>query len=280
MKKFLALSLFSALTAFAGDVQVNISNGTTAQPGFADRVSLVDLSMGMVEVVGESDVKGRTTLQSENIKPGGQYLLKAQVGPVSYSQMFVPDANLSAWSTDIVVYDVETSLRQVTASVPFFVIYAFQDRMFIQKRLSLDNQSQPPVSFYDAPGVVQVHLPDEAFDIQEFTFKSGSMPLKTQAIPVDGGKVIPNALKPGVAEIDMGYYLEYDPAGTDLSEYIPYDVGHFHVYTMPTTLKISAPGLTSEGLDRENGLASGCRRYTVTTSCSWRPGSWFLINLP
>jgi len=82
------------------------------------------------------------------------------------------------------------------------------------------------------------------------------MPLKTQTIDTETGQVLPNAIKPGMSEIDIAYYLPYEGNQATISEKIYYDIDHFHVYTLPTTLHISAPGLVSEGKDSENGWAN------------------------
>jgi hypothetical protein len=250
------LTLASVLSLSAGDLRVVLLNGTHGGAGTADRVSVVDLSAGMAELQGVSDVKGSVTFSDIPADAQKQFLVRATSNGVSYSTMFVPDMAVNAWETKLSVYDSEETLRDVAVSVPYFVIYAFTDHLYIQKRYMLENQSNPPVSFNKPPGIIPVHVPDDVLEMDYLTFKQGSMPLKTQPIPVDGGQVIMNALKPGPAEIDIAYTLPYSASGTMVTEKVGFDVGgHFHVYTMPQGLGISAPGLVREGTDQENGLA-------------------------
>ncbi|MBC8193001.1 MAG: hypothetical protein ISR87_12275 [Candidatus Marinimicrobia bacterium] len=252
--QFLILQLLFGLS-FAGDLRVNIINGTKNESGNADRVVLIDLAAGMAEVASASNVIKSTTFSDINAGAQSQYLVRATLGGVNYSVMFVPTPGVTAWETSLTVYESSETLRNVNASVPFFVIYGFEDKLYIQKRIVLENLSSPPVTFSATPGLAKVHLPNNITELENLTFKSGTMPVRTAPIDTDAGQVLPNPIKPGLSEIDMAYYTPYDPNGTSLSELVGYDIDHFHVYTMPLDLTISAPGLSREGTDNENGLA-------------------------
>jgi len=254
LKQLLILQLFIGLN-FAGDLRVNIIDGTTNESGRADQVTLLDLAAGMVEVASVSDVTGSTTFSDVASTGQSQYLVRATLGGVNYSAMFVPTAGLTAWETTLTVYQTSATVHSLNASVPFFVIYGFEDKLKIQKRIVFENVSAPPVTFSSTTGIAKVHIPDNVAQLNNLTFKSGTMPLKTSTIDSDQGQVIPNPLKPGVSEIDVEYDIPFDPAGTDYSELVGYDIEHFHVYVMPIELNVSAPGLTREGTDQENGLA-------------------------
>jgi len=239
----------------AGDLKVNLVNGTTNAPGFADRVGIMDLSKGMVELASVKSVNGSTIFT--DISSGGQsqYLIQAHLGGVTYSSTIVPSVDASSWEVTVTVYDVKHEVTDVHTTVPFFVIYAFEDRLYIQKRLIFENHSQPPVTFSDSPGVIKVHIPENVTELDYLTYKNGSMPLRTQVINTESGQLIPNSLKPGKSEIDIAYYVPFESSSALLSEIVNYDIEHFHVYVMPLTMQISAPGLSREGTDNENGLA-------------------------
>ncbi len=247
------LMLFNGL--LGGDLRVNLINGTTNTPGFADRVVLMDLSAGMLEVASAADVNSSTTFSDINPSGQKQYLIQASLAGVSYSTTFVPTPDLTAWEASITLFDVQSTLSDIKATVPFFVIYAFVDKLYIQKRLILENHSDPPVTFFDLPGIINVHVPDNVTQMDYLTIKHGTTPLRTQTIDSDRGQVIPNALKPGSSEIDIAYYLPYDSSAALVSETVSYDIDHFHVYVMPMNMQVTAPGLKREGTDNENGLA-------------------------
>lgn len=251
---FLCLQLMLSI-GLAGDLRINILNGTSNLTGSADRVAILDLSAGMVELASQSNVNGSVTFSDIANSGQGQYLIQASLSGVNYSTMFVPTPGVSAWESTITIYDTQNNMDGVNVSVPFFVIYGFEDKLYIQKRTIFENISNPPVTFSDSPGIVKVHVPETVSQMDYMTFKNGTMPVKTGAIPAGEDQVIPNALKPGTTELDMAYYTPYDPAGTKLTEKIGYDIPHFHVYTMPIDLNISLPGLSREGTDNENGLA-------------------------
>ena len=241
--------------SFAGDLRVNIINGTTNEFGKADRVALLDLTAGMAEIAYATDVIKSMTFSDVASTGQNQYLVRATLGGVNYSAMFVPTPGVNAWETSLTVYESSETVHGLKASVPFFVIYGFEDKLKIQKRIVLENISVPPVTFNSTPGIAKVHIPKDVIELDNLTFKSGSMPVRTSPIDTDLGQVIPNPIKPGVSEIDMEYNVPYDPVGTDYSELVSYDIEHFHVYVMPIGLQVTAPGLSREGTDQENGLA-------------------------
>lgn len=253
-KRLLILQLFVGLS-LAGDLRVNIFNGTLNTAGNADRVALVDLTAGMLEVASATDVKNATTFSDLTVTGQSQYLLRATLGGVNYSAMFVPTPGVTAWETTLTVYESSDQVSDLNVSVPFFVIYGFEDKLKIQKRIIFENVSVPPVTFSASPGIAKIYIPEDVIEIDNLTFKAGSMPLRTSPIATEEGQVLPNPIKPGVSEIDAEYNVSYDPSGTTYSESITYDIDHFHVYVMPIDLNVSAPGLTREGTDQENGLA-------------------------
>ncbi|NQT64231.1 MAG: hypothetical protein HQ556_14825 [Candidatus Marinimicrobia bacterium] len=248
------LQLIAGLS-LAGDLRVNIVNGTKNESGKADRVALIDLTAGMAEVASASNVVKSTTFSDVASGSQNQYLVRATLGGVNYSAMFVPTPGVTAWETSLTVYESSETIHDVNASVPFFVIYGFDDKLYIQKRIVLENLSSPPVTFSASPGLAKVHVPENVTELENLTFKSGTMPVRTGPIDSDNGQVLPNPIKPGKSEIDLSYYVAYDPSGTSLTELVGYAIDHFHVYTMPLDLSISAPGLSREGTDSENGLA-------------------------
>ncbi len=254
MQQLLILLLVVGISS-AGDLRVNITNGTANQPGKADRVVLMDLTAGMVEVASATNVIKSTTFSDVVSSGQSQYLVRATLGSVNYSAMFVPTPGVTAWETSLTVYDTKESIHDVNVSVPFFVIYGFEEKLYIQKRIILENNSIPPVTFAATPGLAKVYVPENVSELENLTFKSGTMPVRTGPIDSENGQVLPNPIKPGVSEIDLSYYTAYDPKGTTLTEIVGYDIDHFHIYTMPLDLSISAPGLSREGTDNENGLA-------------------------
>jgi len=254
IKQLLIIQILMGIL-LAGDLRINITNGTINASGSADRVALLDLAAGMIEVAADSDVVNSTTFSDVASTGQSQYLVRATLGGVNYSTMFVPTPDVTAWETTLTVYESSETVHSVNASVPFFVIYGFEDKLKIQKRIVLENISVPAVTFSSSPGITKVHIPKNVTELDNLTFKSGTMPVRTAPIDTDSGQVLPNPLKPGVSEIDVEYNVPYNPSGTDYSELIGYDIEHFHVYVMPIDLNVTAPGLSREGTDEENGLA-------------------------
>lgn len=257
MKKWLIFfSLLMISVVFAGDLRVNIINGTRNARGQADQVTLMDLSAGMTAIASSTNVDGSITFS--DIKSGGQsqYLIQVQFEGVTYSGSFVPSIDVSAWETSVTVYERSEQVSEIIISIPYFAIYASEDQLYIQKRLVIENLSDPPVTYMKSPGVINIHIPEDITKLDYLTFKSGSMPLRTQLLDSEKGQVLPNPIKPGISEVDIAYYLPYDPNSTTISETVDYDIDHFHVYTMPSSLHIHADGLTGEGSETANGWAT------------------------
>jgi len=257
MKKmtFFILTL-SSIAVLAGDLRVNIINGTAKSAGKADQVTLMDLSSGMTPIASESQVNGSITFSDVNSGTQNRYLIQVQYDGVSYTESFTPSTGVEAWETSVTVYERSENTSELVTSIPYYAVYASENELYVQKRLVIENHSNPPVTYMKSPGIVGVHIPENIIRIDQITFKSSDMPLKTQTIDTETGQVLPNAIKPGMSEIDIAYYLPYEGNQATISEKIYYDIDHFHVYTLPTTLHISAPGLVSEGKDSENGWAN------------------------
>ncbi|MCF7822920.1 MAG: hypothetical protein K9N35_02000 [Candidatus Marinimicrobia bacterium] len=252
-KSILIISLISMLTSvlIAGDLRVNIVNGTTKSTGHADNITLMDLTTGMTPVSSKTNVDG--TITFSDVEAGGQtrYLIQVQYDGVSYTESFVPTLDVNAWEKTVTVYQRSEQVSELKISIPYFAVFASGDQLYIQKRLIIENQSDPPVTYMASPGVVPVHIPEDITQLETLTFKSGSMPLKTAPIDTDKGQMLPNPVKPGISEIDMAYFVPYHSSGTMLSEEMFFDIDHFHVYTMPTSLNIKIDGLVKES--EENG---------------------------
>ncbi|NQV14627.1 hypothetical protein HQ531_04150 [bacterium] len=239
----------------AGDLRVSILNGTQNVPGYADEVAVLDMSAGMAEIASVTAVNGTTTFENINSAPQSQYLVRATLDEVNYSTGFVPDAGVMNWESSVTVYESKDKLSDVLVTVPFFVVYAFEDELYIQKRFQFENHSTPPVTFKDSPGIINVHLPDDAKNIENVTIKYGTMPLRTQVLNHENGQVIPDVLKPGKSEIDLAYYLNYDSQAAEFTEKVYYDIEHFHVYVTPNSMNFSGTGVNREGTDNQNGFA-------------------------
>lgn len=254
LKTGLGLSIFVNLL-IAENLQVNILNGTDNAPGYADKVTLFDMSSGMAELASLEDVNGSATFEDVNSNPQSQFMIQATLNKVKYSSVFVPEIGVSTWNSSVTVYNTKSELYDVQVQVPFFVIYAFENEVYVQKRIQFENHSNPPVSFIDTPGIMDVHIPDDIVRMDNVTIKSGSMPLRTTVVPTETGHVLPDPIKPGTSQVDLAYYLKYESNHADITEKILYDIEHFHIYVTPISMNFSGPGVIREGTDEENGFA-------------------------
>ena len=257
IKRFLLLFIPGFLvTALSGaSLTVTVHNGSSHTPASAELVELLDLNKSMQQVAVAENVSGSVVFDQLGASSQQQFAIQVRYLGVTYSSHFTPDPATATWQQSVTVFDTVSSPVNLTASVPFYVIYAFQDRLYIQKRLVVNNLSDPPVSYYDPAGSIRIHLPSDLLQLDYLTVKNGALPFQGQLIDSESGQLLADALKPGPTEIDMAYYLSYDPVGTQFSDTMFYDVQNMHVYTMPMDLKISLPGLQPAGTDQANGVA-------------------------
>lgn len=239
----------------AGGLRVNILNGTTQSPGNAELVNILDLSTGMNQVASLSGVSGVADFADVIPEMQKQYLIQVFSNNVSYTRMITPPSDGSGWVEDVTVYDVSSEASELVFGVPFYTVSAQEDHLYIQKRLTINNLSNPPKTFVGNPGIVRVHIPEDVRQMDFVTFKAGTMPLQTQPIETDGGHVISNPIKPGYSEIDIAYYLPYTNSDVNISEMVFYDIEHFHVYTSPRSLHIHGDGLERDPSGDQDGWA-------------------------
>ncbi|MCF7808551.1 MAG: hypothetical protein K9M49_03210 [Candidatus Marinimicrobia bacterium] len=240
---------------YAGGLRVNITNGTTNSPGKAERVNIIDLASGMNQIASQSDVSGSVDFAEITPELQKQYLIQVFSENISYSRMITPPSDGSGWVEEVTVYAVSSQASGLVVGVPFFAIQAREDQLYIQKRLTIDNRSNPPQTFVGDPGIIQVHVPDDMVQMDFATFKSGTMPLQTKPVKTDAGHFLTNAIKPGLSEIDIAYYLPYPNSDVNISEQVHYDIDHFHVFTSPTSLHLHGDGLVRDPGGDQDGWA-------------------------
>lgn len=251
----IALLFLIGLQAFAGGLRVNIVNGTTQSPGNAELVNILDLSTGMNQVASLSSVTGVADFADITPEMQKQYLIQVFSNSVSYTRMITPPSDGSGWVEDVTVYEVSSEASDLVFGVPFYTVSAQEDHLYIQKRLTISNLSNPPKTFMGDPGIIRVHIPDDVLQMDFVTFKAGTMPLQTQPIEVAGGHVISNPVKPGLSEIDIAYYLPYANSDVNISEMVYYDIEHFHIFTSPRSLHIHGDGLERDPSGDQDGWA-------------------------
>jgi len=256
MTRILLMVAFLIMNVQAAGLKVNIINGTTSTLGTADMVNVLDLSQGMTPIASEQNVTGDVLFENVASMPGKQYLIQVFSNNISYSQMTVPPVDGSDWLVDVLIFDVSDEATDLVVNVPFFTIQAVDDRLYIQKRLTVLNESNPPMTFRGDPGIIKVHIPQDVLQMDYVTFQSGTMPLQTQPVESENSQVITNAIKPGTSQIDIAYYLQYSNSDVNFSELVHYDSEHFHVYASPTSLHVHGDGLERDPSHDQDGWAA------------------------
>ena len=253
----LAVLMLMPLVLSAATLRVNVIDGSSGEPGKAQRIEVLDLSQGMNEVASVMNVDGYHVFENLKVADPPSLLIQGIAGGVNYSARFPMGAapRGTEWEVNLTVYGSSASVTDVSVEIPFFYITVLPDQLYIQKRIILTNNSNPPVTFVTPEGVIRAYLPEGDMELDFITVKSGSMPLKVTPIENDsGGYTIPKPLKPGPTEVDLAYSVPNDPSGTELKEISYYAAEHFHVFVSPASIDLSAEGLESQGLDQANNL--------------------------
>ncbi len=256
-RQFLLLMLLIPVLLSAADLKVYLRNGSTGQAGDADQVILMDLSQGMMPIANLQDVKGEAIFTDLNLQPPINLLIQVTKGGVTYSGRVteLPAGMVGEWSASVTVYDQSDQVEALHVTIPFYYVSVLPDELYIQKRFVFENHTDPPKTLKSDEGIIRFHLPADSMRLDFITFKSGSMPLRVAQVPTERGYTITKALKPGTSELDVAYYVPYDPSETSIEEILHYPAQHFHLFVSPANIAVTGEGLENQGVDQANNMA-------------------------
>ena len=227
-----------------GIVRATIENGTTGDPGQAEKVTLFRLSSGMEPIHTEESVSGSFTLEGIEVAGETPYLLQITSGGVNYNQPINFGRGYEA-EASFTVYDVTSDWQDVTISTARYLVRREHELLRIDKLFVIDNQTEPKKTLHDPDGTFRFVIPLDVAELRAVSATSSSgMPVPQPASPLpDGsGYVTRTAFKPGTTDFSISYDVEYTPEGYQLQDRAFYPLSEVLVLVAPADIELDAEG--------------------------------------
>lgn len=228
-----------------GILRVNIVNGTSGEPGTAEKVTLLRLGTEMTPVKELGPASGRFEITDFEVEGERPMLLQVTTAGVNYNQ---PVNFFRGYEADaeITVYDAfdtwDEAVLEITTSR--FLYRRENDRLRVDKVYVIENRTSPPRTYYDPEGTFRFDLPtDELVELHSVSASSAlGVPVPQQASPLPdgGGYVTKTSFKPGDTEIAISYEVRYGDSGYAASWNAFHQMRELIVFVAPPDIVIDA----------------------------------------
>ena len=239
-RTFLFLCLLASV-AHAGTVTGTVTNGTNGKPVAGAQVILIQLQGGMQPVDNtKTDASGHYQFTNPGI--GGQMpmLIRAVYRDVFYHQALGPGKT----TADVTVYEPTNKPGSVSVSTHAIIIQPNGSELLIGEEFSVENKTQPPMTYYLDTGSFLFTLPEGAVLNEVAAAGASGMPVVQSTLDKGkNAKGIAYAFKPGENEVRISYKLPYPANEAKLRIISPYGVGRLVIAT-PPTVQIASDGFT------------------------------------
>ena len=241
-----ALILLAALGAAAGTVTGVVRNGTDGKPAAGIDVILIQLQGGMQPVANtKTDAKGSYKIDNAAIGQGPM-LIRAVYRGVMFHQPLTPGQS----TADVTVYDPSSDPKTVQVGSRLIVFQPDNSSLLVGEEYALQNQSQPPVAYFDQKGDFSFGLPPGADLSQVSSWGPSGMPVVQSTI--DRGKeqyAIAYAFQPGDNGVRLSYKMPYDSNRATLQFTSPYAVQRV-MLVAPPTVQVTSAGFVPAGTEQ------------------------------
>ena len=208
----IALALIFAAGASAGTVTGVIHNGTNNKPAAGVDVILIQLQGGMQPVANtKTDAQGHYQLDNAAIGQGPM-LIRAVYRGVMFHQPLTPGTA----TVDVTVFDPTSDPKTMKVGSRLIVFQPNGSNLVVGEEYSLQNQSQPPLAYFNEKGDFNFAVPDGAQLSQVSSWGPSGMPVVQGTI--DRGKqkyAIAYAFQPGDNGVRMSYQVPYASNSTN-----------------------------------------------------------------
>jgi len=253
--KFLRYALFvflAAGTASAATVTGVIHNGTSGKPAAGVDVILIQLQGGMNSVANtKTDAQGKYKLDNPNI---GQQpmLIRAVYKGVMFHQPLIPGTT----NVDVTVYDPTSDPKAVSVGSRVIVFQPDNASLLVGEEYSLENNSQPPLAYFNEKGDFNFDIPEGAQLSQVSSWGPSKMPVVQGTINRGASKyAIAYAFQPGDNGVRLSYEVPYPGNATKVKFDSSYAVQRVLLVAAPT-VKLDSDGFTPAGTDQGFNLYS------------------------
>lgn len=242
----LMLSLLAAAAASAGTVTGVVHNGTNGKPASGVDVILIQLQGGMQPVANtKTDAQGNYKIDNAAIGQGPM-LIRAVYRGVMFHQPLVPGTS----NVDVTVYDPTNDAKTIKVDSRLIVFQPDGPNLVVGEEYSLQNQSQPPLAYYNEQGDFTFDAPSGADLSQVSSWGPSKMPVVQGPINKGKGKyAIAYAFQPGENGVRMSYQVPYPSNAANLKFTSNYSADHV-MLVAPPSVQVTSAGFMPAGTEQ------------------------------
>ncbi len=243
----LALILGMGIPLFAGTVSGTIRNGTNGKAAAGADVILIELQGGMQPVANtKSDADGHYKIDNPGVGGQAPMLIRAVYHGVMFHQPLPPGQS----TADVTVYEPTTDASTVKVEARLIVFQPNGTTLLVNEEYSLENQSKPPVAYFNEQGNFDFALPEGAQLTQVSSWGPSGMPVVQGPISRGGQRYsIAYAFQPG----DNGVRFSYEePYGSNTAK-LRFTMDHAAdrvALIAPPTVTVTSAGFTPAGTEQ------------------------------
>jgi hypothetical protein len=257
-----------------GTIRGTLVNGTTGEPGSAERVTLYDLSAGMEAVALVEDVKGTFVLEGFSVQGERPFLLQASSNDVSYSQSirFSGGNELEAVVT---VFDNTREWEDMEVTTARYLVRREHDRLRIDKLYVIENKTEPKRTLFNPEGSFRFAVPEDVIEMRSVSASYASgMPVPQSTSPLSDGSgyAAATALKPGTTDLAVSYDVDYASERYRFQEEAFYPLSELMILVAPPDIEVESEGWENLGPDPEG-------RFAVYRMANVAAGTDFALSL-
>jgi hypothetical protein len=240
-----------------GVLRVKLANGTSGGPGRAEKVTLFQLSNGMVPAKEMGAVSGSFQIDDIAVEGERPMLLQVTSSGVNYNTPVRFGRGYEA-DVDVTVYDPVSKWddENIRVSTARTLYRRDGDKLLVDEVFIVENTTKPPKTFHDPAGSFRFQLPTTSLrELHSVSARGESgmpVPQQASADPSTAGLYVTKTdFKPGETEVVISYEVSYGADGYRLDTRALYPIGELYVFVAPTDVRIDASGWENLGPEPE-----------------------------
>jgi hypothetical protein len=233
--------------AVAGTVTGVVRNGTNGKLAAGVDVILIQLQGGMQSVAStKTDAQGNYKIDHPAVGGGQPMLIRAVYRGVMFHQPLTPGSS----TADVTVYDPTSDSRALKVGSRLIVFQPNGSSLLIGEEYSLQNQSQPPLAYFNQRGDFDFEVPEGGQLSQVSSWGPSGMPVVQGTIDKGNRKyAIAYAFQPGDNGVRMSYQVPYPSNSATLRFSSDYPAARV-MLVAPPSVKVTSAGFSPAGTEQ------------------------------
>ncbi len=200
-------TLLSHLQAEELNLKISLKNGTDGGIGRADTIKLIALQGGMTPIGEFQNKQGDFLLEKINFPDEAPVLIQVSYKGANYNKMVPPTPMFRNKVQEITVYEITSDFKGMDVK-SLMQILREENSVRVYKIFLIENNSNPPQSFYNKNSPLEIYVPKEATEVFG-QLKQGDSKMGIPLTLTDGvkGKILDRPILPGSSELQISYSL-------------------------------------------------------------------------